>query len=796
MKGRLPSWLEQWLGVSPSSSGQGTAWRLDATWNWAPWLTLLFALLLIAVVIYVYARETSEASRRVKACLIALRLGALAILLLMIAELIIALERTGLPTVAVILDRSGSMGVGDQYDQPRRQQMLEQLKQLELDEPLRINLAKLLLARDDGEFLRSLQRHYRLVVYEGATAAQRLPGGVSQIVEQLKDVQVEGEGTDATRLGAIVRQVLADLQGTPPAALILITDGITTDGETLSDASLYARRKGVPLLTVGLGDEHPVQDIELADLYVDDVVFAGDMVTFDVSLAASGFEGETVNVQLKNKATGETLAQEQVTLAGEGVPQPVRLMHRPSGVGDVEFVVAVEPVADELRTDNNELSRIVSIREEKVRVLLAQSAPSYEFRFLKHLLQRDESIDLNVYLQEADQRYAQQDEAAIRVFPVRRDDLFDYDVLILGDVDPARLTRSVLRNIQAFVTEKGGGLMFVAGPRYLPWRFRDSPEITSLLPVDLATVEIPDPTQIHTEGFTMLPTQLGMGSPPLQLGDSRRETELIWRRLPPLYWLLEVADVKPAARVLAEHPTRSGRSGRKLPLIVLQYVGAGKVLFHATDETWRWRYRVGDVFFARYWIQTIRYLARAKLLGGEGRVELSVQRREFQRWEPVRIRARFLDERRAPAADDGVTIVVQRPGATRRRVTLRRQATARGVFEAALTDLGEGAYHAVLVRPTTQGRAPAVDFQVLAPPGEFERLERDTAALSQAAQATRGKLYEFEDAHRILDDLPKGRDVPIEQLPPYPLWNRWGMLVAFLALVITEWALRKRKGML
>ena len=28
-----------------------------------------------------------------------------------------------------------------------------------------------------------------------------------------------------------------------------------------------------------------------------------------------------------------------------------------------------------------------------------------------------------------------------------------------------------------------------------------------------------------------------------------------------------------------------------------------------------WRWRVGDVFFARYWVQAIRYLSRSKLLG-------------------------------------------------------------------------------------------------------------------------------------------------------------------------------------
>ncbi len=44
MSGILPAWLEQWLGVAPASPGEGTVWSLENTWNWAPWVTLLFLL--------------------------------------------------------------------------------------------------------------------------------------------------------------------------------------------------------------------------------------------------------------------------------------------------------------------------------------------------------------------------------------------------------------------------------------------------------------------------------------------------------------------------------------------------------------------------------------------------------------------------------------------------------------------------------------------------------------------------------------------------------------------------------
>ena len=50
----------------------------------------------------------------------------------------------------------------------------------------------------------------------------------------------------------------------------------------------------------------------------------------------------------------------------------------------------------------------------------------------------------------------------------------------------------------------------------------------------------------------------------MQLGDTPAETREIWRNLPPLYWLLEAPQLKPGARVLAEHPTRLATDGRQL----------------------------------------------------------------------------------------------------------------------------------------------------------------------------------------------------------------------------------------
>jgi hypothetical protein len=262
-----------------------------------------------------------------------------------------------------------------------------------------------------------------------------------------------------------------------------------------------------------------------------------------------------------------------------------------------------------------------------------------------------------------------------------------------------------------------------------------------------------------------------------------------------LYWLLEVPELKPGVRVLAEHPTRLAADGRHLPVFCFQYVGAGKVLFHATDETWRWRWRVGDLYFARYWIQTIRYLCRSKLAESGRSATLTADRREYAQGDSVRLRVRFGDERRAPAADDGVTVVVEQSGGKTQRIALRRTAAGRGVFETLLDRPAVGSYHVWLAAPVMEGQSPSADFAVLPPPGEFAEIRMDAAAMRRAAEISGGRYCTLDNADRLLDDLPTGRPVPIESLPPRPLWNRWPALAVFLALLVAEWTLRKRRGM-
>ena len=795
MSGTLPMWMERWLGLA-NSPGEGTAWRLEYHWPWPSWITLLAVIAAVLAVVTVYLRENRQARPGYRLMLAAMRLSLVALAAAMVAQLEVSFQRTGLPYVAVLVDDSRSMTTVDSYPSglsAALRQRLQQAHPAGSKDLSRWNLAAMLLTEHDGEVLARLAENYKLRFYflTGVRASRR--PDVSGIVDELKTSEPAG---DSTRLGAAVRTVLDELRGTAPAAIVLVTDGINNEGPSLADAAVYSRRKGVPLFLVGLGSDQPIRDLKLSDLLVDDVVFVNDIVNFRFKLSGTGFQGKKVAVVLRQEGKPDSLARVEATLGADGQSQEIRLPYRPTQTGQFQYIIDIEPPEGGLQTRNLPLTRSIQVRKEKIRVLLVQAYPSFEYRFLRNMLARDETIELHSLLQDAEMEYAEQDKTALRVFPVRRDDLFAYDVVILGDVNPTLLSPTALQNLSDFVDQsgKGGALVLLAGPRFMPQAFRDTP-LARLMPFELGSVRYPDPNKPLLEGFVVQPTEMGLACPAMQLGDSPEESRAIWQKLPPLYWMVEAADLKPAARVLAEHPTRLAPDGKHLPVIVMQYVGAGKVVFHATDETFRWRRRVGDVFFSRYWIQMIRYLSRSKLSDGDRSARLSTDRREYRVGDPVRLQVRFTDERLAPPEDNGVAVVLEHQGHKTQRVELHRIEAGRGLFEGLLTPLPAGAYHAWIAAPTLEGRAPAADFTVAPPQGELARVQMETSEMRQAAEMTKGRFYTLTDADRLPGDLPEGRQVPIETLPPVPLWNKWPLLLLFLVLLIGEWLLRKRGGM-
>lgn len=788
--------LAQWLGAQASPS-QGAGWEAQVapTWPWSPWWLVLLLALASGLAILLYRSERPTATRGQRGLLACLRISLFAILAFMLLGWMLEQSRTDLPDLVLVFDRSQSMGVVDAWDDSAPAAKIRALLAgagIE-EEAARWRLARALVSQRNAPLLETLAQRYRLKLFTIGHAAEPL-----ETAEALGRLQPDAP---SSRLGNALRDVLEAQRGRPTAAVVFFTDGVVTEGASLQDAAEYARRRAVPLFLVGLGNDRPRVDLRLAEVLADATAFVGDLVRFEVRVDGCDYRGPAV-VRLRRQGETQLLAEEKLELGADG--GLARLDLRAAEEGEFDFEVEVVPAPRETTLDNNKQTRRVVVRNERLRVLLVQGAPSYEFRFLKNALERElnppgaaegDRLGLRVVLQEADLEYVATDKTAEAAVPVSREELFAYDAVILSDVNPALLSRSVQEHLYEFVAQRGGGMAIISGPRHLPAGYRDSP-LAALFPAPLEALQAPPPEAVVSESFRPLLTPLGRISPQLQLAESSAANLDLWtQKLPPWRWLVRLSNIRPGVRTLVEHPTLRTADGQAAPLITLQYIGAGKVIFHASDETYRWRFRAGDLYFARYWVQTLRFLSRGKLLGENQGVELSTDRETYQAGDLVRIRARFLDDRQAPAADDGAAVILERAGARRKPLRLERDAVSRGRFEATLSDLPAGDYRLWLTAPQVAGQPPSTQFRIEAPAGELADTLLRAADLRAAAKLAGGKYYDLTTAAGLAADLPPGRQTAIAALPPIPLWNYWPLAALFVALLTSEWLLRKRWGL-
>ena len=789
------------LGVVPAGVGESFDLRIRAEQPMSQGLLLLILIPSIALIIWLYRREGS-ASTPYKMFLAALRIALVILALFMLSESVLSVDRTGLPYFVVMVDDSASQQVVDQYADARAKSTAAELAKVAgHPEADRLALAQGLLEKDDGAILRELRKKHRVRLYLISNTARPLaeidkPEDVAKALEDLKKVEARG---DQSRLGDGVRQVLTELRGVPPTAIVLLTDGQTTDGETIAKAAEFAARKGVPLYPIGLGDPEAPKDIELSELLVDDVVFVDDLVRFQPKLTSKGFARQGLSVKLKQKVptsadpnATKDLETIRITAPPDGQPMRLEIGHRPRETGQITYIVEVESKPRELKAENNRIEKTINVREERLRVLYVDSEPRYEFRYLKTFLDRERTIELNVVLQSSDPQYSNQDRSALPTFPSSKDDLFAYDVVILGDVEPDFLSTSQMNHLSEFVTEKGGGVLFVAGENNDPLRYKGTP-LEALLPIELAQARNPIAVAGVITAFRPVLTAEGHSNPIFRFGDDEARSNLIWGGLPELQWYFAAPRKKPAAVVLAEHPTIAGGEG-PLPLMLYQILGSGKTMFHAVDDTWRWRFRVGDRYFGRFWTQTIRFLARSKILG-QKKAEIQTERKRYLRSQPIEIKVRFPNPADAPGSGE-VAVEVERKGHGSRRLTLKATKESRNLFEGVIPQAVEGEYEVrLLPPPVLEGGLPSTTFGVDPPAGERERTQMNEAELVRAASTSGGKFYVPGDVDSLTKDLPKPQQVPLDTDPPIPLWNTWPVLVLFLTLLTMEWVLRKRAQM-
>lgn len=827
------------LGIEGQALDPNATWNLG--WENAPETWILILLIIPAVLLFGYLiyRYEPDLSTGRQILLATFRIGAISVLLIMLFQpyLYNEIELTRESNIALMVDNSGSMSFTDRY---RNEETISRLTFLtglreegeevtsemetELEGFSRLELLNRIRNNPDLNVMEELSRDQILRMYTFARGIQ----------EQDPDQTLEeSENAGATAMGNGFRDVIERQRGYDTSAIILFSDGQSNAGEDPVSAVEYLKNQGmdIPIHTVATGARYPPLHVNITELQAPDTAQVGaeDPVLFQVTIRSNGFlpeDDRQRTLQLETEQ-GRILTEKQIQMAGDGEEQEEELQWRPSEPGEYNVTVRVPAHADEIETDSNSVSHRIEVVDEKIRVFYIENDPRYDFRFLQTAMIRDNTIEAQFLLAEADQEYPQAASPGLESptwFPQERQQLAQLDVIIIGDVHPDDLgapgmnPEPVQERIVDFVNEMGGGVLFLAGEEFNPRRFTGTP-LEELLPVTVGDAPSFRNRPVQDPFYPSL-TVVGRNHPVMQLRETTEENTALWEgRIPPpeglrpLHRYYPVQETKLGASTLARIPGDPVNENNR-PLIAVNRFGRGRTMFVGTDETFRWRELRGDTLFYRFWNNSVRWLQEGRLLSGN-RHDIQTDKEEYHPGEDVEIFAHLLDENYEPATRSQLTAHVTHEGVDREQlITLHRQQPGqfRGTFQP--DETGE---YSIWIgdEPSYASESEERDFaetriRVRPQNLEAENPNVDAETLKTIARESGGTFFWLDEIRSRSDSSGDGED----EKPPLadivyaepetlllrperePLWNAPLLFLLFLVFLSLEWILRKRSRLI
>ena len=787
-------------------------------WLHAPeaWVTMLLIIpgILLAVA-WIYRDEGGSLNPWKRALLCLLRIACVIAIVLFLFEPTLTKETIQRENsyVLVLIDDSYSMGIKDRYSDPAFRSRLEGVLGRPFGETTtRLDLVKGLLQNSQIKFLERLRKkgNVRLVACsEGVRRLADFPriedDGEPPPLVDLDSLELRGK---VTRIGDSIYEAVNDLRGETISAVVLFSDGRDNGGVLRpEEAAIRLAKRGFPIHAVGVGNAEEPKDLRVFGLDIAEVVLEGDLVPVDFNIISDGFEGTDVRARLLARERSAASARFRpvrsptvVKLKGNGEVQPVRMEFRPRRAGKFIYRVEVEYLEGELFAENNVEEKAVTVLSQKIKVLYVEYPPRWEYRYLTWGITRDPTMEAHVLLLSSDPKFIQESSSGVTpvaYFPLRKEELFSYHVVIIGDVREDTFTQEQKEWLVEFVEQVGGGVIFVAGPWYMPQRYQGDP-LERLFPVELedSGPDIMD-DGYYAKVFHLLLTPEGKEHPVMQLVGNPDDNRKLWQKghyssLPGFYWYARAKGLKRGGVALAVHEEDKNLKLQPRPIFAYQQLGRGRTFISLVDSTWRWRRMVGNAWFYRFWGQVIRFTSIGRLLGKTPRFTLSTDQREYTLGGQVRIQARVLDREFKPTREEEVKIFLQREGArdNERREVIAGQIAARPEYYEATIEANELGSHRVWLEDREREVA-SFGYRVVVPQLESAEPQMDRPRLQQIAALSKGNYYELDEAARIPDNVDLYvRPIPISS-ESTPLWDSTWFLLLFVAIITLEWILRK-----
>ena len=766
------------------------------------WLIPAALVLLVGLVTVLWAYHKAPTDGKIRGICIGLKVLGLTLLLLCLIDPMASSERAkrGANLLALVADNSEGLNITDSGARKSRADTLKQT-----------------LKTTPGNWQTKLTHDFEVKRYA--------------FDSRLKNIGTFSELTfdgSASQLGDSLRILARRYRGRPLAGIVVFTDGVATDLE--NDLPPLAGLP--PVYPVIVGRKAPKRDLALGKVTPTQTAFEDAPVTITAQVNAIGCKGEDITAKLELLNSSEEIAtvvkEKTLPVDESSTKLTFRFQVRPAASGILFYRVNITSSdgKNEATRANNSRVVIVDRGGGPYRVLYVSGRANWEFKFLKRALEEDDQVDLVglVRIAKKEPKFAFKGRAGegsnplfrgfgkdnqdtedydkpvlIRLntrdanelktgFPTEAEELYQYSAVIVDDLESKFFRASQHSLLHKYVSERGGGLLMLGGQESFRQGKYERTLIGDLLPVYFDRPA--DVTALHDLRLTL--TRDGWLQPWVRLRDNESDERSRLAEMTEFVSLNRVRGKKPGANVLATVHAKG--DGTQHPALVTHKFGRGRVAAMLLGDVWRWGLKDSSQHedMDKAWRQMIRWL----VADVPERTKLTVRQAADANGRMLVTTIR--DKKFQPLDNAQVSINIRQIGNTN-SIPLRAEPVAEqtGVYQTQFIPRANGGFLAEAVVRDESGKLLgrtqagwATDFAA----AEYRSLSPNRPLLEAIANKTGGQVISLDELGKFAAQLPAQR-APVTEVHHFPIWHQSIVFLLALTCLISEWFIRRRKGL-
>ena len=528
-------------------------------------LIVVLGLVAAGFALLTYRNVGARSTTKDRMILTGLRVGIVVILMVCLMRPMLVLS-TALPQrnfIGILMDDSQSMTISDEGKEKRS------------------DVAQKHFASAESDVVDELKKKFLLRYYAFSSTSGR--------VADPTELKYEG---GQTKVMDALERAQQDLSAVPVAGMVVVTDGADNAESPMAEQILKLKARGIPVYTVGLGQDRFKKDVEISRIEAPPTALKGASVIVDLMVTQRGYSNDKRTLTVEDK--GRIVSTQEITLPPDGEVAPVRVHVTAEEGGPREFKFKISPEPNELISENNEQDALIIVNDRREKILYFEGEPRWEAKFLRRALENDENLQLVLLQRTAENKYwragLDSAEELASGFPTTREELFKYRSIILGSVEASFFTHDQLQMLADFVSERGGGLLLLGGRQSFSEGGYFGTPLQDVLPVTISNNRVSNNESEDDSRFAELSVSLtpaGRIHPATRLAPNELESAERWLKLPAVSSVNQIDEIKPGATELISGQAVRGRGTQ--PILVYQRYGRGKVIAMPIQDSWMWQ---------------------------------------------------------------------------------------------------------------------------------------------------------------------------------------------------------------